>query len=419
MHWARENYSDAELAGVLAGTSICFDLSIFELFVPLSWGGRVILVDNALALPELGSVGGVTLANTVPSAMAELVRLGGLPDSVRTVNLAGEPLSAKLVDAIYARGTVQRVMDLYGPSEDTTYSTAALRKAGQAATIGQPISNTRVYILDEGLQPVPVGAVGELYIAGAGLARGYLRRPDLTGERFLPDPFSSVPGARMYRTGDLGRFRLDGNIEFLGRSDHQVKIRGFRIELGEIESAIGRFPGVRDAVVAVAEQAGDKRLVAYYVPHVGMSVSEVDLRAALARQLPAYMLPAGFMALAAIPLTPNGKVDRLALPAWSAADGPDEGACRAPRDEIEGTIAACWQEVLGVASVGVDQSFFSLGGHSLLATQVVSRLREAFGLPLPLRSLFDAPTVAALAVVIRQLRSEGEARATEREEIEL
>ena len=419
MHWARQNYSDAELAGVLAATSICFDLSIFELFVPLSWGGRVILVDNALALPEVDPAAGVTLVNTVPSAMAELLRLGGLPASVQTVNLAGEPLSPKLVDAIYALGTVRRVMDLYGPSEDTTYSTAALRVTGAAATIGRPISNTRVYILDGDLQPVPIGAVGELHIAGAGLARGYLHRPDLTADRFLPDWFSTQPGARMYRTGDLGRFRPDGSIEFLGRGDHQVKIRGFRIELGEIEASISCVPGIRDVTVCVVEQAGDKRLVAYYVSQAGWSVDEADVRAALARQLPAYMVPAGFVQLPSMPLTPNGKVDRRALPGWSAMDNPGTQACLAPRDEVEARIASCWQQVLGVKSVGVDEDFFRLGGHSLLATQVVSRLREAFGLALPLRSLFDAPTVAGLAAVIRKRQSEGTSSMTEREEIEL
>jgi amino acid adenylation domain-containing protein len=425
IQWARGVYSDAELAGVLASTSVCFDLSIFELFVPLSWGGRVILVANALALPEVEPAARVTLVNTVPSAMAELMRLGGLPRSVRTVNLAGEPLSAKLVDQVYRGTAVQRVFDLYGPSEDTTYSTAALRSAGQPATIGGPISNTRIYILDANLQPVPMGAVGELYISGAGLARGYWRRPDLTAERFIPDPFSRSPGARMYCTGDLGRHRRDGCIEFLGRSDHQVKIRGFRIELGEIEATLAGCPGVASAVLMVAGGEADQRLVAYFVRQDGHAVEAGELRAYLAARLPAYMIPVGFVELEAMPQTPNGKIDRRRLPAWTGGALRSETVTTVPRDDVEERVAQCWRELLGVDDIGVDTDFFTLGGHSLLATQAVARLREQFGVSLPLRSLFDAPTVAGVAEVIRQARSIQAMSASpagdggDREEIEL
>ncbi len=419
MHWARATYSDEELGGVLAATSVCFDLSIFELFAPLSWGGRVVLVDNALALADLAPEARVRLVNTVPSAMGELIRLGGLPGSVRTVNLAGEPLSTTLVDAIYSQGNVERVMDLYGPSEDTTYSTATLRRAGEPATIGKPIRNTRAYILGEDLQPVPVGAIGELHVAGAGLARGYLHKADMTAERFLPDPFSREAGARMYRTGDLGRFRPDGNIEFLGRVDHQVKIRGFRIELGEIEAAMVAHPAVREAVAAVTSQADDMRIVGYYVADDGQPVDERHLREYLAGRLPAYMVPTGFVELPSLPLTPNGKIDRKALPAWKAEASSDD-AQTGPRDDLERKIAECWQDLLQVEAIGVDDNFFELGGHSLLATQVVSRLRQTFDMALSLRSLFDAPTVAGLARVIREAMGEAyEREAGEREEIEL
>lgn len=423
IRWARDLYSDADLAGVLASTSICFDLSIFEIFVPLSCGGRVVLVANALALPELDASAGITLVNTVPSAMTELVRLGGLPASVRTVNLAGEPLLPQLVDQIYATGHVQRVYDLYGPSEDTTYSTGALRTSGGRATIGGPISNTRVYILDENLQPVPRGATGELYIAGAGLARGYLRRAELTAERFLPDPFSGELGCRMYRTGDLARYMPDGNIEFLGRADYQVKIRGFRIELGEIESAINACPGVRAAVVAVIGDGGDKRLVGYYVLQQPDALTESDLRGYLTKRLPSYMVPTGLVELTAMPMTPNGKIDRKALPEYKAASDHGSAKVTAPRDEIERHVADCWQDLLGIECIGIDENFFELGGHSLLATQVVSRLRERFGVQLSLRSLFDAPTIAGVAAVVRQtLGHAGSSREggdEEREEIEL
>jgi microcystin synthetase protein McyA len=424
MRWARDTYGDAELSGVLASTSICFDLSVFEIFVPLSWGGRVIVVPNALALPDLPADANVTLVNTVPSAMAELVRLGGLPATVRTVNLAGEPLTPQLVDQVYASGNVDRVYDLYGPSEDTTYSTFAQRVAGGRATIGRPISNSRAYILDEDLHPVPLGATGELYIAGAGLARGYLKRGDLTAERFCPDPFSSEPGGRMYHTGDLARYLPDGYIDFLGRADYQVKIRGFRIELGEIEAVMNGYAGVRDAVVSVVGQDGDKRLVAYYVRQTDSGLTESGLRGHLSRRLPSHMVPAGLVELAAMPMTPNGKIDRKALPAWNPA-GTDRGCVLAPRDEIEEQIAHCWRELLNLDQIGVDDNFFELGGHSLLATQAVSRMREIFAMPLALRSIFDAPTVAGLAEAVKHARSIQQAAAngpgddTEREEIEL
>jgi amino acid adenylation domain-containing protein len=264
--WASGIYTAEELSGVLASTSICFDLSVFELFLPLSVGGTVIVADNALALSSLETSEAVTLVNTVPSALEELLRVGGLPPSVRTVNLAGEPLRTPLVQGIYEQG-VERVYDLYGPSEDTTYSTWSLRSAEGPETIGRPIRNTRSYILDDELEPVPAGVPGELYLAGEGLARGYLGRPDLTADRFVPDPYGEGNGGgRLYRTGDRCRWLADGRIEFLGRLDRQVKLRGYRIELGEIEAALGGVSGVRESVALVREDApGDRRLVGYVV----------------------------------------------------------------------------------------------------------------------------------------------------------
>ncbi|MEO6236719.1 MAG: amino acid adenylation domain-containing protein, partial [Vicinamibacterales bacterium] len=269
--WAQGSFTRAELAGVLASTSLCFDLSVFEMVVPLSVGGTVIVAEDALQLARVAAqtaaIAPVTLVNTVPSAMAELVRMHALPASVRTVNLAGELLRPELVAQIYRQPSVTRVVDLYGPSEDTTYSTCAERRPDHPATIGRPIANTQVYLLDRALAPVPLGVPGEIYLGGAGLARGYVARPDITADRFLPDPFSGVRGARLYRTGDIGRYAPDGNIEYLGRVDHQVKIRGYRIELGEIETAIAQHPGVRATVVMAREDTpGDTRLVAYIVP---------------------------------------------------------------------------------------------------------------------------------------------------------
>ncbi len=270
-------YSKEELSGVLASTSICFDLSVFELFVPLSYGGRVVLVRDVLQLLQMdGAAAKVKLINTVPSAMTELLRLEGLPETVQTVNLAGEPLAGSLVDELYETGQVKRVVDLYGPSEDTTYSTMAERVTGGPATIGRPIANSRVYLLDGKLEPVPVGVAGELYLAGAGLARGYLNRAEQTAQAFVPDPFSERGGERLYRTGDLARYRSEGNLEYLGRIDNQVKVRGFRIELGEIETVIKNHPQVSEALVLVREdEPGDKRLVAYVVPDRDASHSDL------------------------------------------------------------------------------------------------------------------------------------------------
>ena len=403
--WAWEVFPAADLAGVLASTSICFDLSVFELFAPLGRGGTVILAENALALGRHPAAGEVTLVNTVPSAMAELLASGAVAPAVRTVNLAGEPLKNVLAQEIYKRTAVHRVLDLYGPSEDTTYSTFApvRRGAEHPPTIGRPIAGSRVYLLDPGLEPVPIGVPGALYLAGAGLARGYLGRPDATAERFVPDPFAVQPGERLYATGDLARFLPDGELDFLGRIDQQVKVRGFRIEPGEIEAALTRHPAIAAAaVLALADAGGEgKRLVAFVVPAAEDTVAlppPAGLRSFLEERLPVYMVPALFVPLPALPLTPNGKLDRKALACMGdAAAVPSEESFTAPRTAVEATLAAIWAAVFGLPRVGVHDNFFDLGGHSLIAAQVASRVRAALGAEIPLRRLFDAPTVERLA----------------------
>jgi amino acid adenylation domain-containing protein/FkbH-like protein len=412
VYWAKTVFGPADMDGVLASTSICFDLSIFEMFVPLSWGGKVILAENALALASLSAANEVTLINTVPSAMRELLRVKGVPGSVRVVNLAGEPLPTALVDKIYAESSVEKVFDLYGPTETTTYSTFTLRQPKLPATIGRPLANEQIYILDSQRQLVPIGVPGELFIGGDGLARGYLERPELTAERFVPHPF--VSGARLYRTGDLAKWRQDGNLEFLGRIDHQVKIRGFRIELGEIESAVKKQSGVSDAVVVAREDGfGNKRVVAYVVlEHKGQlafpgeraeKMASDELRMGLRTQLPEYMVPSAFVFLDAIPLTPNGKVDRKALPS-PEIQRTSEGEVEETRTPVEQQICNIWSEVLQVKNVGLKENFFDLGGHSLLAFQVISRLRRTFNIEVPLSSLFETPTVSALARTIANSR---------------
>ncbi|HEV7515307.1 MAG TPA: amino acid adenylation domain-containing protein, partial [Thermoanaerobaculia bacterium] len=398
--WGRETFSQSELSGVLFATSVCFDLSVFELFVPLAWGGRVLLADDALALPRLAAAGEVRLVNTVPSALAELVRQGAVPAGVRTINLAGEALPQSLAEALYALPQVERVWNLYGPSEDTTYSTAVLlaRGSGRKPGIGRPLPATWSYVLDGAGARVPIGVPGELFLGGWGLARGYLGRPELTAERFLPDPFGVEAGGRLYRTGDLVCHRVDGELEFLGRVDQQVKVRGFRIELGEIETALLNHSAVEQAAVVVRQEAsGNPRLAAYVVARVGEEpASGPALRAFLGQRLPDYMIPASFVLLPALPLTPNGKVDRRALARlepWAESGG--QAGYVAPRTPIEELVAAIWSEVLAVERVGAEGNFFDLGGHSLLATRVISRVRQAFGVDLPLKSLFEATTVAA------------------------
>ena len=304
-----------------------------------------------------------------------------------------------------------KLYNVYGPTEtiiDSTYWPCEERNADSAIPIGRPIPNARVYILDDLLRLLPIGVAGNLYIGGVGLARGYVRRPDLTAEKFIPDPFSGEPGARLYKTGDLARYRPDGNIEFLGRSDHQVKIRGFRIELGEIEGTLGQHPAVREAIVQVQEDgSGEKRLVAYVAAEEEARPTANELRGFLKDKLPEHMVPAVFVLLDAFPLTANGKVDRRALPTPEGRRPElDEAfvACRTPTEEL---LADIWRQVLGVERVGIYDNFFQLGGHSLLATQVVSRIREAFQVEMPLRRLFETPTVAGLAESIEGGRGTG------------
>jgi amino acid adenylation domain-containing protein len=401
--WAQSVFTADELSGVLASTSICFDLSVFELFVTLSLGGRVILVENALGLPSLRTETNVKLINTVPSAIHELLRMKAVPRSVMTVNLAGEPLSTDLVNAIYRQTRASKVYDLYGPTEDTTYSTYTLRSPGVIATIGRPIADTQAYVLDQRRQFVPVGVPGELYLGGAGLARGYLNRPELTAEKFVANPLEDAPSPRLYRTGDLVRWREEGQLEYLGRIDHQVKIRGFRIELGEIESRLRCHPALEQAVVAAREDSpGNKRLVAYLVTTEQKPPDIEELRSHLEQTLPGYMIPSAFVTLNALPLTPNGKVDRKALPAPETLGQAPAGDYVAPRTPLQQQLAQIWSSVLKVERVGLRDNFFVLGGDSLMAAEAMLRVRNISGFDLPLRSLFEASTIADLAAAIER-----------------
>jgi amino acid adenylation domain-containing protein len=405
VRWCLGMYSPEEYAGVLVSTSICFDMSVFEIFATLAQGGRLILAENALALPGLATKDEVVLVDTVPSAMAELLRTGGLPSKIRTVNLGGEPLKASLVREIYEKlPSVERVVNLYGPSEDTTFTSyAVVPRDADHPLIGRALTGEQAYVLDREMRPVPIGVPGALFMGGEGVTRGYLHRPDLTAERYVPNPYGP-PGSRLYTVGDLVRVLPTGELDYLGRLDHQVKVRGFRIELGEIESSLTRHSEVREAAVLATEDLlGGNRLIAYV--ETGRDLPAGDLRAHLKQSLPDYMVPSLFIQLRELPLTPNGKIDRRALAVMPVAAESVEGKGRAPRGYVEEVLAGIWSDVFGRA-VGVEDNFFDLGGHSLLATRVVSRIRAALNVELPLQRIFSAPTVEGLAALIEREMAE-------------
>jgi amino acid adenylation domain-containing protein len=389
---------------LLAVTSLSFDIAALELYLPLLVGARLDIArretaaDGARLLARLRETGATALQAT-PSTWRMLVDAGWTGEPALKVLCGGEALPAKLADELRARSAA--VWNLYGPTETTVWSAVSHVEEG-AVVLGRPIANTRIVLLDPRLAPVPLGVPGELCIGGEGLARGYRNRPALTAERFIPDPCSEPGGAsgsRLYRTGDLARRRPDGELEFLGRLDHQVKIRGFRIELGEIEAALETHPQVESAVVTARGEESARKLVAYLVARggVGTPLSATDLREYLGHRLPDPMIPSAWVLLDALPLTPNGKVDRRALPVPEGSIPSLRPAYVAPRTALEEMLAGIWSEVLGMERVGVQDNFFTLGGQSLLATQVVSRLGEALEIEVPLRRLFEAPTVAGLA----------------------
>jgi amino acid adenylation domain-containing protein len=399
--------------------SYAFDFSVWEIWGALLQGGRLVVVpletaQSPAAFRDLLHRERVTVLNQTPSAMRQLLEVR--PESSKSADgwnprliiCGGEAFPRDLAGPLMESGAA--VWNFYGPTEATVWATinpvTTTGSTSQSIPIGRPIADRQIYLLDQNLQPVPVGVPGELHIAGAGLARGYFKRPELTAEKFIPHPFSNESGARLYKTGDLACYLPDGNIEFLGRSDHQVKVRGFRIELGEIEVLLSQHPAVRDTVVLAREETpGDKRLVAYIVTAQAEAPPASDLREFLRHRLPDYTIPSSFVFLEALPLTPNGKVDRRALPAPDQSRPDLKEAFVAPRTEAEKVIAGIWSEVLKLDKVGIHDNFFNLGGHSLLATQVVSRVRKAFDVDVPLRAIFETPTLLGLAVQVAQTRA--------------
>ncbi|CAN7451819.1 amino acid adenylation domain-containing protein [Duganella sp. LjRoot269] len=406
-HAMIDGFQVAPDSRVLQFASFSFDASVSEIFMTLCAGASLCLASKMDLIP------GPTLVHTInhhdvsvvtlPPSVLALLQPADLP-TLKTVITAGEACSLELVKR-WSAGC--RFINAYGPTEATVCATmAVMQPQATCVSIGRPLANTRLYVLDPLLQPVPRGVAGELYIAGIGLARGYLGRPDLTAERFVANPFGA-PGERMYKTGDLARYLQDGGLEFLGRLDHQVKIRGFRIELGELEAVIGEHPGVRDTLVMARREANnDQRLVAYVIARDGAVVTGADLRAHMQGKLPDFMVPAAFQFLDAWPMTPNGKIDRRALPA-PARRLADAGMA-APRDQLEQQIAAIWQQVLNLAAVGIDDSFFDVGGHSMSIVEVEVLLEENLGLTVPTMDLFRFPTIRALANHLRTSLSQGQ-----------
>ncbi|MBN3775130.1 non-ribosomal peptide synthetase, partial [Burkholderia sp. Se-20378] len=410
--WMQSAYRLDTRDVVLQKTPFSFDVSVWEFFWPLANGATLVMAApgahrDADYLTEAIAQYAVTTLHFVPSMLGGFLEA---PDLARCTTLSriicsGEALPVATAQLCLERLPHAQLHNLYGPTEaaiDVTAFTCPADFDAQSVPIGKPIANTRIYLLDSYGQPVPLGAVGEIYIGGAGVARGYLNRPELTAERFLADPFVADPLARMYKTGDLARYLPDGNLVFLGRNDHQVKLRGFRIELGEIEARLAEHPAVREAVVLAREDVpGDKRLVAYVLRAHDENVPDTEdlataLRTHLSARLPDYMVPAAFVTLDSLPLTPNGKLDRRALP---APDGEAfaRHAYEAPQGEIETTLAQLWSELLGVDRVGRHDHFFTLGGHSLLAVRLLSRLGQRFAIELSLATLFAQPTLRGLA----------------------
>jgi len=398
-----------------AVTTLSFDIAVLELLLPLTVGGTTVVLDSETvtdgerldaALQRFGA----TIMQATPATWRVLLEAGWVGPSGFRALCGGEALPGDLAEALVSRAS--EVWNMYGPTETTVWSTCyRLPTSGQPVLIGRPVDNTTVYVLDPAKRPVPPGVQGEIYIGGAGLARGYRNQPERTAEAFVPDPFSPEPGARMYRTGDLGRYASDGNLEHRGRADTQVKVRGFRIELGEIESALSRVPGVRQTAVAVdTARPDDPRIVAYIVPETHAAPSTSDLRQHLHRWLPGHMIPQHFMLLPELPLTPNRKVDRRRLPPVdrTAPDAAGANHLVQPRTPTEAAVAGVWSAVLGLEHVSADADFFELGGHSVLAIQVVTRLKRDLGAPLTLRHFFEASTVDRLAATVDRLLADAE-----------
>ncbi|QCO55739.1 amino acid adenylation domain-containing protein [Pseudorhodobacter turbinis] len=396
--WAGTVFEPQDLSGVLFATSVSFDLSLFEIFATLANGGRMVMAQSLLDLP---TDAGVTLLNTVPSLLRELVKNNDLPASVRCINLAGEFFPPALLERLLEFPQLKTINNLYGPTEDAIYDAGnpVQDEPERPMPIGRPFPGSRIYVLDRNGALMPTGLTGELCVAGAGLARGYLNRPELTTERFLPDPFQDGETARLYRSGDRGRWRADGRIDILGRIDTQVKLRGQRIEAGEIENRLETHPNVAEAAVLITGEPADidRQLIGHIAPVPGQSIAPETLRDFLAAQLPAHMVPTLWQVHDTLPRMPNGKVDRPALNAFA---GGEHRPHVAPETETERRVIAIWHAFLDQPEIGAEDDFFALGGHSLLAMRLLARLQQDFTVHLTLGQMFNALTPRKQAALL-------------------
>ncbi len=426
MRWMQEAFPLVPTARVLQKTPVSFDASVWEFYAPLLAGACLVMArpgghaDSAYLVATIITEQ-ISAIQLVPTMLHTLLDEPGLVrcQSLTHVFCGGEELTVELQSRCFTLlPSHTQVYNLYGPTEctvDASCWACAREHQRQRVPIGQPIANMQFYLLDEQFLPVPAGCPGELFIGGTGVARGYLNRPDLTAERFLPNPFNNEPGTRLYRTGDRAKYHAEGILEYLGRLDQQVKLRGYRIEPGEIETALGRHPAVQETIVLLREDtAGNQRLVAYIVPTSGQQPHPTELQRFLQPNLPQYMVPSMYLFLDFLPQTVNGKVDRHALPSPSGLPSPDRALLAletpyvAPGNSLEETLASIFAQVLGFEAIGIHDNFFELGGHSLLATQVISRVRDIFGVEFSLREIFDGPTIAQLAQQIEADRWESQ-----------
>ncbi|HSU49336.1 MAG TPA: amino acid adenylation domain-containing protein, partial [Segetibacter sp.] len=391
--WCREEFASSDFNTVYASTSICFDLSIYEIFYPLTAGKQIRVIENGLEIGKFLPADSKVLTNSVPVVIDNLIKEGVDLSNVSVINMAGEPIPSQVVEHLDTEKI--EVRNLYGPTEDTTYSTVYRIKKGDSILIGKPISNTQIFIVTTNQQLAPVGVIGEICIGGAGVARGYLNRAELTAEKFVENPFKHEEGSILYKTGDVGRWLPDGNIEYIGRRDEQVKIRGYRIELGEIETALQQSGLVVQSVVVAKEDArGNKRLVSYVVNDGRFNADTVA--AYLKTKLPDYMIPSVWVELDKLPLTSNGKIDRKALPNPDATNLISQEYV-GPKNETERNLVDIWQELLGIDKVSTHDNFFEIGGHSILAMQLISSVRRKLKLEASIKDLFSNPTIASFS----------------------
>jgi acyl-CoA synthetase (AMP-forming)/AMP-acid ligase II/acyl carrier protein len=402
--WSKAVFSEEELSGVAACSRFTQSSFLFELLAPLCLGGKTILIDDLrqTVVPPIKDQ--IRLLSTTPTAIRALLQHSNLPATIRTVNLHGEPLSAKTVDLVYERSSAQKVNHLYCTPESAGFATCAFRTSGGPDVMGRPVANTQAYVLDEKLQTVPLGVTGELCLSGQQMAPGYYRNDALTAEGFVPHPFSKEPGALLHRTGDLCKLLPDGNLVYLGKKERQALVRGTRLYPETVEMALLEYPGVLRASITVvpASSQSESKIVAFVMPHENATVSQAELKQFLRSKVQEQWIPSSFVIVSELPTRPNGKPDYAAFPVETERN-IEQPSVPEQMTPLQQTLAKMWCDVIGLDEVGIHDNFFDLGGHSVLVTQIVSRIRKTLSVNLSLRSVFDYPTIAELSTVIEDI----------------